>query len=51
MFNAFSLISIFIIKNEIIDEEKLEYLLNYALIPASIICLLYSLKKGDWKFN
>ena len=51
MFNAFSLISMFIIKNEIIDEEKLEYLLNYALIPASIICFLYSLKERGLKFN
>ena len=51
MFNTFSLISIFIIKNEIINEEKLEYLLNYALIPAGILCFLYSLKKGNWKFS
>ena len=45
-FNTFSLFSLFLIKNKVIEENSLEVVLNYGLVPTGIICLLLSIKKN-----
>ena len=47
-FNTFSLLSLFLIKNNVIEENSLELMLNYGLIPVGLICLMLSIKKNDF---
>ena len=47
-FNTFSLLSLFLIKNNVIEENSLELVLNYGLIPVGLICLMLSIKKNGW---
>ena len=47
-FNTFSLLSLFLIKNDVIKEDNLEFILNYGLIPVGLIGLMLSIKKNGW---
>ena len=47
-FNTFSLLSLFLIKNDVIKEDNLELILNYGLIPVGLIGLMLSIKKNGW---
>ena len=47
-FNTFSLLSLFLIKNDVIKENNLEFVLNYGLIPVGLIGLMLSIKKNGW---
>ena len=47
-FNTFSLLSLFLIKNNVIEENSLELILNFGLIPVGLICLMLSIKKNDF---
>ncbi|MEC7618450.1 MAG: CPBP family glutamic-type intramembrane protease, partial [Bacteroidota bacterium] len=46
-FNTFSLLSLFLIKNNVIEENSLELILNYGLIPVGLVCLMLSIKKNN----
>lgn len=48
-FNCFSLLSLFLIKNSMINETNLELVLNYGLIPIGIILLIFSIKRNGLK--
>ena len=50
-FNTFSLLSLFLIKNDVIKEENLEFILNYGLIPFGLIGLMLSIKKNGWNLK
>ena len=45
-FNTFSLLSLFLIKNDVLEESNLEVVLNYGLIPIGMVCLMLSIKKN-----
>jgi len=45
-FNTFSLLSIFLIKNDVLEESNLEVVLNYGLIPIGMVCMMLSIKKN-----
>ena len=47
-FNTFSLLSLFLIKNDVIKEDNLEFILNYGLIPVGLIGLMLSIKRNGW---
>ena len=47
-FNTFSLLSLFLIKNDVIKEDNLEFILNYGVIPVGLIGLMLSIKKNGW---
>ena len=47
-FNTFSLLSLFLIKNDVLKEDNLEFILNYGLIPVGLIGLMLSIKKNGW---
>ena len=47
-FNTFSLLSLFLIKNDVIKEDNIEFILNYGLIPVGLIGLMLSIKKNGW---
>ena len=46
-FNTFSLLSLFLIKNDVLEESSLELVLNYGLIPIGMISLMLSIKKNS----
>ena len=45
-FNTFSLFSLFLIKNDVLEESNLEVVLNYGLIPIGMVCMMLSIKKN-----
>ena len=45
-FNTFSLLSLFLIKNNVLEESNLEVVLNYGLIPIGMVFMVLSIKKN-----
>ena len=45
-FNTFSLLSLFLIKNNVLEESNLEVVLNYGLIPIGMVCMMLRIKKN-----
>ena len=45
-FNTFSLLSLFLIKNNLLEESNLEVVLNYGLIPIGMVFMVLSIKKN-----